>query len=163
MLIQFDDRGFITHIRSDPESQEIIDNFVAKGDWMHLPVIPLPAVAVRDDNGKVVIEDGKVKRESPGYTHLVVTHDFHYVKDGVVLDRPTLPAGDVEIKADGIDAYVLEGLPVPCTVLMDGVLVEIDDGLLEFSTADAGTYVFESVFPFVDGAKIRVTATEVSP
>lgn len=157
MLIHHDETGFIDHIRSDPESQEIINNFLAEGGWIHLAPIPLPAIAVRDNKGKLVIEDGKVKREVPGYTQPVATHDFHYVVDGRVVERPTLPSATAEIKADGTDAFVLDELPMPCTFLVDGSPVVIEDGKLEFATTDAGTYVFESVFPFVD-CRIKVTA-----
>ncbi len=147
---QIDTKGKITHIRSDPESQEIIDLFLAKGDWLHLPSIPLPAIAVRDKDGRVVIEDGKVKKEVPGYTTPVATHDYHMVVDGKVVERPTLPAGDAEIKADGSDRYTLEGLPRPCVISVDGEPYEVKGGVLHFATKDAGTYVFEAGFPFVD-------------
>lgn len=156
MLIHHDERGFIDMISSDPDA-EALANLMAMGGYIHLPSIPLPAVAVRDKDGKVVIEDGKVKKEVPGYTTPVATHEHHMVVDGNVVERPTLPDGDVEIKADGKDTYTLDGLPRPCVIRIDGEPYEVKGGVLHFATKDAGTYVFEAGFPFVDW-RVKVVA-----
>lgn len=160
MLVHHRDNGFIDHITSEPESKDVMANIMAEGNWIHLPPVALPAVAVRDADGKLVFEDGKVKRSVPGYTQPEVTHDYHMVADGRVEKRPTLPAGDVSIKADGIDTYVLDGLPAGSVLRLDGQEVAIDDGTLEFTTTEVGVYVFEAGFPFVDW-QVKVTAIEV--
>lgn len=156
MLIHHDERGFIDMISSDPDA-EALANLMAMGGYIHLPSEPMPAVAVRDKDGKVVIEDGKVKKEVPGYTTPIATHENHMVVDGRVVDRPTLPAGDVEIKADGKDTYTLDGLPRPCVIRIDGEPYEVKGGVLHFATKDAGTYLFEAGFPFVDW-RVKVVA-----
>lgn len=45
------------------------------------------------------------------------------------------------VTADGIDEAVLSGLPIPCTVYIDGVPEVINDGSAEFSFTDPGTYI----------------------
>lgn len=44
------------------------------------------------------------------------------------------------VTADGTSEIVLSGLPVPCTVYIDGNAVSVDDGSLEFSTDSIGYY-----------------------
>ncbi|MBZ9600766.1 hypothetical protein [Phyllobacterium chamaecytisi] len=156
-IINHDGRGFIYHICSEPGDAETLANLLAMEGALHLPGVPLPFVPVRDVDGKLVIEDGKVKKESPGFTQPEVSHDRHMVVDGAVVLRPTLPSGDVEIKADGIDAYVIDGLPTGSVLRLDGAEIVIDDGTLEFTTDEPGIYVFEASFPFVDW-QVKVTA-----
>lgn len=76
-----------------------------------------------------------------------VTHHAHYVLDGKVVDRPTLDVKDpVRIKADGKDAFELK-----CSAIkIDDEEYEVTGGKLTFVTKDAGTYIFESVFPYQD-------------
>lgn len=157
MIVEHWENGFIWHVRSDPDGEDVLASLLANPGTLHVPATPLPSVAVRDADGKLVIEDGKVKRESPGYVEPIITHDYHYVKDGAVVPRPRLPAGDVSIKADGIDAYVLENLPAGSVLRLDGAEVVVDDGTLEFTTDEAGTYVLSAGFPFVDW-QVKVTA-----
>tara|TARA_A100001037_G_C14860273_1_gene504867 strand:- start:177 stop:575 length:399 start_codon:yes stop_codon:yes gene_type:complete len=65
-----------------------------------------------------------------------------YVLDGEVADRTELNATwDAEtVAADGTAEIVLSGLPVPCTVYVDGNAVAVDDGSLEFSADVPGEY-----------------------
>lgn len=161
MIINHDERGFIYHICSEPNDAEALSRLLAYDGALHVPAIALPEVPVRAENGKLVIEDGKVKRESPGYTQQDVTHEFHMVvvaEDGTkkVVDRPRLPTGDVDIKANGKDAFRLDTVP-GAVIKIDGEEYMLTDGKLEFTTADAGTYLFEAGFPFVDWA-VKVVA-----
>ena len=157
VMIQFDERGFITHIRSDPESQQIIDAFLAKGDWLYLPGEPMPLEPLFAPSGEPILdEDGDQVVSSRGIILPDVTHGFHYVKAGKVVERPRLPVRR-QIKADGADTFVVEWTQ-PFSIEIDGELVEVDDGRLEFATEDAGTYVFNAVFPFVDGSITVVAA-----
>lgn len=153
MIVHYHDNGQIWWMHSDPEP-DALAGLLAKSQALHIPNVPLPPVVVRDANGKPVIEGGKVRRESPGYTQQEVTHEYHMVavaEDGTkcVVERPRLPAGDVTIRADGKNSYKLETLP-GSVVKIDGEQYTLDDGKLEFTTADAGTYLFEAGFPFVD-------------
>ncbi|MBZ9653558.1 hypothetical protein [Phyllobacterium lublinensis] len=155
MLINHDERGYIYHRRNEPNDPEVLAVLLAEDGAMLVPGIQLPPVVVRDDEGNPIIEEGKVKRVSPGYVE--PTHEYHMVKDGKVVDRPRISAGDAEIKADGVDAYVVSDLPAGSVILLDGQEIALDDGTLEFTTTDAGTYVFEAGFPFVDW-RARVVA-----
>lgn len=156
MIINHDERGFIYHICSEPTDKAALAQLLSYEGALRVPSVPLPALPVRDENGKLVIEDGKVKRSSPSSVDPEVTHDFHMVVDGKVVERPRLPTGDVEIKADGNDAYGLSTF-AGAIIKVDGEEITLDDGKLEFTTADAGTYVFEAGFPFVDW-RIQVVA-----
>lgn len=83
----------------------------------------------------------------PNTLHTVdpVTHHAHYVKDGTIIDRPTLGVdGPIRIKADGKDAVELK-----CSkISVDGTEYDVTGGKLKFVTKDAGTYIFASVFPY---------------
>ena len=163
MLIRFDidgdTKGKITHIRSDPDSQEIIDNFVADGDWLHIRGKKLPRELLFTPSGEPILDEkGKQIISSKGIVFPGVTHDRHYVRAGKVVERPMLESDTVEIKADGKDTFTLRGLPRPCTITIDGEPYEVKGGVLHFSTRDAGTYQFEGGFPFGDGSKFEVIA-----
>lgn len=155
MIVHYHDNGQIWWMHSDPEPDAIAE-LLAKSQALHVPSVPLPPVVVRDANGKPMLEGGKVKRESPGYTQQEVTHEFHMVVDGKIAERPRLPCGDVEIKADGKDAFRLEAVS-GAVIKIDGEEYTLTDGKLEFATADAGTYLFEANFPFVDW-RVQVVA-----
>jgi len=163
MMLQFDvlgeTKGKITHIRSDPDSQEIIDRFLAEGGWLHILGEKLPRAPLFTPSGEPILDEkGKQIISSKGIVFPDVSHDRHYVRAGKVVERPTLAAETVEIKADGKDTFTLRGLPRPCTISIDGEPHEIKGGVLHFATMDAGTYQFEAGFPFVDGAKFEVIA-----
>lgn len=156
MLIHYRENGFIDIIQSDPDDESLA-NLMAMGGYIHLPSLPLPEVSVRDKDGKVIIEDGKVKKQVPGYTTPEVTHDSHMVKDGKVVERVALAVEDVTIKADGVDTYSLK-TPKGSVLKLDGKEITVKDGKIEFSTEDAGVYVFSCGFPLVE-ARWKVTAS----
>lgn len=60
-----------------------------------------------------------------------------YVVDGALVPRPVFPIelDRTDISADGTDVAVIEGLPDPCTLLIDGEPITIIGGRLEL-TAD---------------------------
>ena len=64
-----------------------------------------------------------------------------YVLEGEVVAREALTAAwnSETVTADGSE-IVLSGLPVPCTVYIDGEAVIVGDGSLEFSAGTAGEY-----------------------
>ena len=160
MLVKFEANGKIEQIRSDPESQEIIDWFLAKGNWLHIPGKKLPREPLFTPSGEPIVnEKGKQIIASKGTVYPDVTHDLYYVKGGKIVERPRLDLVErVEIEADGKDSFTLNGLPRPCVITIDGEPYEITGGVLHFSTKDAGTYRFEAGFPFVEGQRFEVVA-----
>ena len=81
----------------------------------------------------------------PGEAFLQVGADTdaatQYVSEGEVVAREELTAtwNAETVTADGSE-IVLSGLPIPCTVYVDGEAVIVDDGSLEFSADTAGEY-----------------------
>jgi len=71
-----------------------------------------------------------------------VAGDTHYVSEGVIAERTALSASwdNTTVAADGTSEIVLSGLPVPCTVYIDGNAVLVEDGSLEFSADAPGDY-----------------------
>ena len=69
------------------------------------------------------------------------------------------------ISADGQDALVLSGLPVPCMVLVGENRYEVEDGELEWSTLMPGTYyIHVEAFPYLDwDAEVTAVASGASP
>lgn len=73
--------------------------------------------------------------------------------------------GKGSISADGKDAFVLSGLPVPCVVQIGEHRYEVEDGGLEWSTLMPGTYhIRVEAFPFLDwDAEVIAIASVASP
>ena len=71
--------------------------------------------------------------------------NHHYVSDGVVTDRPLLPVSvsKTEIEADDVDVAMIEGLPQPCTVKVDGIDYVVEEGVLEIGSPMPATYTIE--------------------
>lgn len=67
----------------------------------------------------------------------------HYVDNGSVVSRPVLSFDTTEIAPDDINTATLNGLPDPCTVYIDGTAYTIENGVLEFTTDQAGDYDIE--------------------
>ena len=58
--------------------------------------------------------------------------ELDFVENGLVADRYTMSAT--------LSGNIITGLPVPCTVSVDGQVFEVPDGILEFSISLPGTY-----------------------
>lgn len=71
----------------------------------------------------------------------------HYVKDGKITTRPTMPLVlDCEP-----GRFVLSELPVPCVVCVETTEYAVDDGRFEFETAFHGTFkLFVRAWPYLD-------------
>ena len=71
-----------------------------------------------------------------------IASDTHYVSEGVIAERTALSASwdSTTVVADGASEIVLSGLPVPCSVYIDGNAVLVEDGSLEFSADAPGDY-----------------------
>lgn len=52
----------------------------------------------------------------------------------------TIAVDKTTITADGVDAATVSGLPVPCTVYVDGAAVAVADGTFIFKASAAGAY-----------------------
>jgi hypothetical protein len=65
-----------------------------------------------------------------------------YVLDGELVERPLMEAAldRASIVGNGTDMATLAGLPIPCTVSINGEASTVEDGILEFTSAMAGTY-----------------------
>jgi hypothetical protein len=74
---------------------------------------------------------------------LDVSGEKQYILDGQVGVRAALTAtwNAETVSADGSE-IVLSGLPIPCTVFVDGGAVIVEDGSLEFSADAPGEYNF---------------------
>lgn len=102
-----------------------------------------------DRSGRMTVEDfaaaGEAAIETAG------DPGAQWVSGGVVTERPTLPGFDkTSIAADGTDTAKLTGLPIPCTVVVDGDPITVEDGELWISSTTAATYAVEvEAFPFL--------------
>lgn len=71
-----------------------------------------------------------------------------YILNNNPVERPTLQLNKNILTANGIDT-ILATVPIPFTICIDGELYEISDGIFEFSTTIAGTYIIEAkTFPY---------------
>lgn len=75
----------------------------------------------------------------------------HYVRDDALAPRPACPGFDrVQIRADDIEAARLD-LGQPFSALIDGVAHEVEDGVLEITSAMPATYMVEvRAWPYQD-------------
>lgn len=87
--------------------------------------------AVAQDPGHAVIEVSEA-----------ASYRTHWFDAGEVKDKTPLGAAwdKQAINADGMDTATLSGLPVPCTVLIDGEEFLVEDGSLEFVAMAPGDY-----------------------
>lgn len=76
----------------------------------------------------------------------VPTLGTHYVAGGAAVPRPANPAR--------LTGTTLSALPVPSTVTINGAAYVVDDGELEITFPNAGTYAItvSSPFPFLDAS-----------
>ena len=76
-----------------------------------------------------------------------------FVFDGAIKTRPTQQTtlSNTPAHANGIDAIVLQHLPIPCTVAVASTVYEVDDGTLEISFDTPGEYpITITSFPHLD-------------
>ena len=82
-----------------------------------------------------------------------ISRDTHYYDGANTVRIRRIISGQpnkLDLVADNTDEFVLSGLPIPCSVFIDGVESEITDGTLEFVVPVAGTYqVVAGKFPDV--------------
>lgn len=107
-----------------------------------------------DTNGRILFTGSVGKNTNlddmkldPSHGYIVGQHaegDTHWYNaaNGQVEQRVSSVASwdKLAITADGIDEATLSGLPVPCTVFVDGAEILVEDGSFEFSADDQGEY-----------------------
>ncbi len=152
MLIQYTETGKIVLIQSTPIDEQVVKNIMSdesSGKWIRNDGVALPEIAFFTPSGEPILDNnGEQIVASPGIEMPVVT-SFEQMIDvamGDIIDRPMLPGSGevVSIKADGKDAFKLD-----CKAIqIDGEVYEIPSGKMTFVTKDAGTYRFQSVFPY---------------
>lgn len=79
--------------------------------------------------------------------------DYVDINTGLILPLlgMNVVASEIPIASDGMDPFVLSGLPIPCTVVVDEQEFEIDDGEFSFSTPLPGIYqVTVKAFPYLE-------------
>lgn len=82
-----------------------------------------------------------------------------YVLGDVITSRPTFTFDREAIVADGIDEAILDDLPDPVSVTVDGVLYEVTGGSLKITSIMKATYVVEiDHFPWMP-FKAEIIAT----
>lgn len=115
MIICYDETGRIGLTVNDPMPKGTIDHYTATGRLF-------------------IVHDDPVPSE----------FYFTYYVDPVtrtLTERPVIVGPlSVTISADDEDAFGLTGLPQPCTVSVDDVPYEVDDGMFEFTTPMAADY-----------------------
>ena len=90
------------------------------------------------------LQDGEAWLPAPGPTGV----SRAYVLAGVLTNRPELAVSKINIRANGVDAAVIKGLPVPCVVEIDGDSVTIDDGEIELTSVESHTWSISIPDPF---------------
>lgn len=115
-------------------------------------LLPQEGAYVRFNPGGRIIETGSMPRASldaaiaSGAPVLrgTASPERHWVKDGVIIEKTdACPAV--------LDGFVLSGLPIPSTLVVEGALYEVEDGTAELEFAHPGTYAVTVISgPFLD-------------
>lgn len=88
----------------------------------------------------------------PGEAYVVVggpvNNGTSYIRNGRLVARPSLSLSKTTILADGADMAVIDDLPMPCAVTIDGVETIVPDGRLELVSATAHTWSVTILDPF---------------
>jgi hypothetical protein len=156
MIIEYDERGLIFHIVSDPVPAGLADGYTAEGKtFLDFPPEPLPAIPLFNEDGSPMLgEDGEQILASPGYTQLDADMQLHYVLDGELTDRPEfdLPATlDIPLN----ESVEFDEVENGCVVRIATETETLDeftvtDGALELEGDYARTYrVTFEFFPYI--------------
>ena len=185
MIIEYDETGRIFHMISDPVPPSMIDLLTEKGHtFLNLPPVELPDEPLLDEDGNQKVdrqitqlfnEDGTPQKDANGEelyqvveTPLFLTNRFQsvsfdwltdYVKDGQLVPRPTVSVPETAELVVG-QTGVVENLPKPCRILVDGEEHVLEDGELEIEATMPAEYtiVFDQ-WPYIP-ATMKVTVRE---
>ena len=94
---------------------------------------------------EVINEDGSTDNSSFSAGSLTMmqgigNYNENYVSGGAILPRPVLTISKTSILANGIDEAVINSLPNPTTVLVDGTPYTVTDGSFSLTSSMAATY-----------------------
>lgn len=186
MIIEYDENGRIFHIVQDPVLPSQVAAFADRGvRFVNVPPVALPDIPATDEDGQpiydmssepMVDEDGNPLRDEQGEVlfrdvnrQRMITGrtesadvDFtrDYVRDGTVQARPTFDIQPEIILSRG-ETYTISGLPVPCRAIVDSQSLLIEDGTLELTGDDPGTFaIVLDQWPYLP-ATLTVTVNEV--
>ena len=93
------------------------------------------------------------KQAQPGETVMegAVDGSLYYYNSGVLVARPTTNIAVDKTIATVEELITFTNIPVNTTVNVAGEQIEINDGVFEFTTTEAGRYVFFfKSFPYQD-------------
>ena len=102
-----------------------------------------------DDNGRIIAamqlrsDAYEANRTNPNLIEGVASPATHYVKEGMVLDRP--------IQETFLDGNTLRNLPIPCQIQINDDIYECDDDNAELGFDFPMTYrVTVRAWPYLD-------------
>lgn len=121
MIIVYDpaENNRITNIKFDP---------VPEGSEEHLA----------GQGVSFVVYSGELTAEQ------LITFAFVNADGEVELKKEIAPMEPLHIAADGVDTATIEGLPDPINMMIDGNLVSVTGGVIEFTSEDIGVYVIKT-------------------
>lgn len=127
MIVQFDEKGRIFHLVSDPVHSAIALNMQRMGA-NYLDLEPVDGVSFECDIMRDWVDKGEIKPRP-------------------VFDLPDL----VEIAADGSDSHQIAGLPDPCLVRIDGEEISVEGGELTIAADMPAEYEIRFVqWPYIE-------------
>lgn len=77
---------------------------------------------------------------------------YYHFETNMILPRPKNPAviSSLTLNPDGLDVVVISGLPVPCTLTVEGSSYEVTDSEFEFTADMPGAYkITAEAFPYL--------------
>lgn len=123
------------YILYNNESGEIIGHFVVSGNFAEQTIKNLP-----DWQGAFE------------YAEIINGDAYYFDLANTIRPRPIIEStpSKLEMIADNIDSIIIIGLPIPCTITVDGAEYQVDDGEFEFTTDTAGVYrIVVEAFPYI--------------
>lgn len=123
------------HMLYNRQSGEIIGHFICPDYMLDLNIQNIPEW------------QGSIE-----YTGIIDggTHYFDLIN--TIRLRPEILAepNKLTMAADNVDSIIIAGLPIPCTVAVDGAEYLVDDGEFEFTTDVSGIYkIAVESFPYI--------------
>ncbi|UVK46811.1 hypothetical protein BPNPMPFG_002521 [Mesorhizobium sp. AR07] len=150
MIIEYDEKGEIFHIISDPVNQSVLEMMLARESGvLNLPPVPAPLEHEKDwDTGELRYnDDGSPKMVSNRVINQECDILADYILDGAVTPRPVFDLPDqIELVADGVDSRTIN-VPDPCEIRVDGQPMTVSNlfGDLTLSSDMPAEYTLELV------------------
>lgn len=156
MIIEYDEKGEIFHIVSDPVNPTVLEMYLARESGvLSLPPQPSPLEHEKDwDTGELRYNlDGSPKMVSNSVINQecdILTDYIANPGDDHVTPRPVFDVPDeISIIADGVDLVTL-ALPDPCLISLDGEQQTITGGSLELTSDMPAEYELQLLqWPYI--------------